>query len=256
MTPLLIILIVVCLAAAIAGAILVPKIAKSDKQKSMWLIIGALGTIVIHYSGLLYHHAAEFISPGKIATLADYLTCNPNLLFPIYPCNLVMWGLLIMAFLNKESKAFKCFADFLFLFGIVSGVFGLIANGDYFSEATPRDWDIYKSVVAHSIMIFNLLCIPTLGFFKLEPVKNLIRTAIGVGVMAIDGLYCSVVAFYVGGKEMVKIWNAMFLWTTPIPGLEIVRFYIVMPMFLALLAGVLFLTDYLIKKKKQPAPAN
>lgn len=36
MTPLLIISIIISLAVAITGAIFVPKIAKTDKQKNMW----------------------------------------------------------------------------------------------------------------------------------------------------------------------------------------------------------------------------
>ena len=81
MTPLLIISIIISLAVAITGAIFVPKIAKTDKQKNMWLLIGALGTIVIHYSGLLYHYLYEFIEPGKISTLESFLHSNPNYCF-------------------------------------------------------------------------------------------------------------------------------------------------------------------------------
>lgn len=244
MTLPLIICIVVCVAFFVCGAIFLPRVIKTEKQKRIALLVAALATIVCHYSSLLYHWIGHTINPDKIGTTLDFLTSNPNLVLPIYPCNFVMWGCLILALIkDKESKSFKILADFLFLFGIVSGIAGMIANGDYFNPNVVKNYDIYKSCVAHAFMILNILLIPALGYFKLDTLKNTLRTTIGVAIMGLDGLLCSLITLVVGGESKMEGYNAMFLFRTPIDGLNIVKFHIVMPIFIVILFGILTLIE-------------
>lgn len=250
MTPGLIITIVVCLALAITAAILVSKKITKPEHKRIILLVAALLTVLCHYSSLAYHAIGHAVNPDKIGTVMSFLSSNPNLVLPIYPCNIVMWGLLILALIkNENSKSFRIAVDFLFFFGIVSGFFGLVANGDYFNPNVVKNYDIYKSAVAHGFMIFNILLLPLFGYIKLNAFENTLRTLIGTVIMGLVGLYCSAIELVLRGKDLVVSWNAMFLFRSPFDGIPFLKFYIVMPIFIVVLLGVLTIIE-LFKKEK------
>jgi hypothetical protein len=61
----------------------------------------AILTILVHYSSFIY----TFITKGPAI---EYLREYPNLILPIYPCNVVMWCALIFGIIrNKDSKIAK-----------------------------------------------------------------------------------------------------------------------------------------------------
>ena len=60
---------------------------------------------ICHYSSIPYH----YFTSGSAMT---FLKENPNLLLPIYPCNIVMWLLLIVSFMkDKKSNLFNTLAE-------------------------------------------------------------------------------------------------------------------------------------------------
>lgn len=251
MTLPLIICIVLCIVFFVGGAIFLSRKVKSNVWKRRIILFASLATIVCHYSSLLYHAIGHAISPDKVSTVMAFLHSNPNLIIPMYPCNVIMWGMLIFSLIKKEdSKLIRILADFLFLFGIVSGIAGMVANGDYFNPNVVKDYDIYKSCVAHAFMNLSILLIPVFGYFKLDALNNLIRTAIGVVAMGLIGLWDAVVIACVGNEAQMRSWNPMFLFNSPFGDtLPIVKFYIVMPMFLAALFIVLTIVELFMRKK-------
>ena len=88
----------------------IKKHVKSERTKNIILIVASFLTILCHYSSLLYH---QILDGGAM----KYLSHNPNLILPIYPCNVVMWACIIYGVLkNKQSRfgAFLC--DYVFWF--------------------------------------------------------------------------------------------------------------------------------------------
>ena len=105
----------------IVGLFLCKKYAKKEQSQNIVLLLAALLTILCHYSSILYHYL-------KTGSAMEFLRNNPNLLFPIYPCNVVMWGCLIFGLSkNKKSKVALFLADYLFWFGIVSTTVGMFS---------------------------------------------------------------------------------------------------------------------------------
>ncbi|MCQ2776501.1 MAG: hypothetical protein MJ217_02110 [Bacilli bacterium] len=251
MTP-LIITIVITVLGIIATTIVAGKTAKTEKAKNFWLLFLALGTVLVHYSSLAYHGIGHLIVPEKITTALDFLKGNPNLILPIYPCNVVMWFCIIIGgFKNKESKVFKFLVDFTFCFGIISGLVGLMANGDYFNIDNLDKYDVCKSAVAHGVMIINVLSLAVFGYFKVDTLKNMLNNLIGVVFLALDGLFCDLVALVIGGESTMNSYNAMFLWKSPIEGLSFLKFYIVAPIFIVVLFLILHIFELIKYKKKK-----
>ena len=76
-----------------------------SKKKDLVLLVVSIITILIHYSSLLYHQIVD-------QNAFVYLKCNPNLILMLYPCNIVMWGCLLLGLLkNKENKFAKFLID-------------------------------------------------------------------------------------------------------------------------------------------------
>lgn len=245
MTLPLIICIISCFIFIIVSTILLCKFVKTEKWKRRFLIILSSLTILCHYSSLLYHIIGNTIAPDLISPSEAFVRSNQNLAIPMYPCNVVMWGCFLLAFIkDKNSKTFKLLVDFLFLFGLVSGLGGMLANGDYFNPNVTKDYDIYKSCIAHAFMIVNILVIPGFGYFKLDTLKNMSRTALGVLLMGVVGLVDSFLILILKGPESVINDNPMFLFRSPLgDSLWFVIFIIIMPLFLLLLFIVLTIVE-------------
>ena len=115
------------------------KYIKKEKTKNLVLLLSAILTIVCHYSTFIYLN----ITNGETI---QYLKENPNLLLPIYPCNVVMWGCLIYGLMkNKESKGAMFLADYLFWFGIFSTLVGMFANVDFINNPSLNELTLNSS---------------------------------------------------------------------------------------------------------------
>lgn len=240
----LIITIVISILLCVGAVIIADMTAKTDKAKRIWIIVAACGTVFVHYSSLIYHGIGHAVAPDQISTIYDFVTCNPNLVLPIYPCNLVMWLCLILAFLpKKDTKTYRFLVDFCFIFGAVSAFVGICANGDYFNPVVVKDYDIFKSAIAHGFMLTNVLLLPVFGYYKLDTIKNTINVAAGVVLMALVGLLDDAIVAVVGGVDTMNQYNAMFLWKSPIEAVPFLKFYIVGPIFIVATFGILTLIE-------------
>ena len=97
----------ILIAIIVLGLWLIKRFVSRESTKNTILIIAAAFTIVFHYSILIFK---LFSGEDAVAYLGE----TPNLILPIYPCNVVMWSALIFALLkNKRSKLGEFFADYL-----------------------------------------------------------------------------------------------------------------------------------------------
>ena len=150
----------------IALLILFKKLFKTDKSKAIVLLIVSLLTIGCHYSSLLYHHILD-------NTAFNYLKSNPNLILPIYPCNVVMWCCLILGLTKKKESKFGIFlCDYIFWFGLISSLVGMFFNVEFFRDPKLLNYDVTKGIVAHAIMLMNVLLLPVFGLVKIKLERN------------------------------------------------------------------------------------
>ena len=144
----------------------VKRTVKTERQKNLLLIGAAVFTVLLHYSMLFYHCFK--------GSALEYLKETPNLILPIYPCNLVMWSAVVFAFLkNKKSKLGEFLSDYIFWFGLISALVGMFANVDFIMNPTFSDFNITKSILAHVTLLFNILLLPIFGFVKIDMFRNM-----------------------------------------------------------------------------------
>lgn len=201
-----------------AGLTTVKKTVKSERAQNIILLASAMVTILCHYSSLLYHH----LTAGDAFT---YLRQNPNLILPIYPCNVVMWSCLIFGLMkNKESKIGKLLSDYIFWFGIFSTLVGMFANVDFIMNPNLADFDITKGIVAHATLLFNVLLIPLFGKVKLGFGRNMKNMLLSVVGMYVIGLYCNLVFEVLVSADMAYQVNSMFIIHSPFDGVNFLTY--------------------------------
>jgi len=214
---------------------LIKRYAKKDRTKNIILIAAAVLTILLHYSSLIFK-----LLSGNGAM--EYLGNSPNLLLPVYPCNVVMWCALIFACLkNKRSRLGSFLADFLFWFGIFSSLVGMFANVDFIKNPTLADYEIVKSIAAHATILFNVILIPILGYIKIDVKRNITNIIISIFMMGTIGFYCNLVfRALVSEAEAYEI-NSMFLIHSPFDGIGFLTYPVI-----SLIAAPTYLVIFII----------
>ena len=229
----------------IIGALLllVKKTVKTERAQGVLLLASALVTVLFHYSTLIFHALTGGDALG-------YVKENPNLLLPIYPCNLVMWACLILGILrNKESRLARLLIDYIFWFGIFSTLVGMFANVDFIKNPTLADYEITKSIVAHATLLFNLLLLWVFGKVKADFPRNMKSMIISVLVMYAVGLYCNLVFKVLVSPERAYDVNSMFIIHSPFDGVDFLTYPIIAAIALVLYF-LLFTVCDLIKNEK------
>ena len=221
----------------------VKKWVRGERGKRALFLIAPLVTILFHYSSFLYH--LFFTGAG-----AAYLGENPNLLLPIYPCNVVMWCALIYGLLpDKECKLALLLSDYIFWFGIASTLVGMFANVDFIMNPTLADFEVTKSIVAHATLLFNVLLIPVFGLLRPSFFRNMKNIFLSVVAMYVIGLYCNLVFEALVSAEKAYDVNSMFIIHSPFEDLEFLKYPIISAIAL-LLYFILFTVCDIVKKPK------
>ena len=180
-----------------------------------------------------------------------FLKENPNLLLPIYPCNVVMWGCLIYGIMkNKDSKPAKFLADYLFWFGIFSTLVGMFANVDFINNPTLKDYDVTKGIVAHATLLFNVLLIFVFGHIKVDLIKNMTHIIIAVIMMCLIGLYCNIVFEVLVSSEKAYDVNSMFILHSPFPSIPFLIYPVIASCALVLYFGLFSICEIFVYKKE------
>ena len=146
-----------------------------------------------------------------------------TMLFPLYPCNVAMWLLVIVAFWkNKNSKVFKIIAEFTFYLGLLGGILGIAFNEVYDGNPTLADWGSLHGLLSHVTLLLG--CIWTLvgGYIKIR-VNNLISIACGLLLLFVDGW------FLIGLYRLFNLEpvNCMFLLEPPLASAPFLNTYVI-----------------------------
>ena len=163
-----------------------------------------------------------------------------NHLLPVYPCNVVMWMLLIVACM-KEKKGlwFDMLAEFCFYGGTVCGVLGIVLNTNFDNTPTLADYDVLKGLLSHSTMLFGCLYMLIGGYIRIRVFNSVSIMAgllcfiscgmavdslyIACGMEAPDGMwlrsneYVSVPPLLLGALAPVIVFIVLSLWELRLP---------------------------------------
>ncbi len=225
------------------GVFFLKKYVKSEKSKNIILLLSALLTILFHYSAFL-----NLCFTGGATT--EYLKENPNLLLPIYPCNIVMWGCLIYGLMkDKKSKVALFLADYLFWFGIFSTLVGMFANVDFINNPTLKDYEVTKSIVAHATLLFNILLIFVFRHIKVDLINNMIHIVISVIMMYVIGIYCNKIFEVLVSVEEASSVNSMFILHSPFSSIPFLTYPIIAGCSLILYFVLFFVCELFVYPK-------
>lgn len=225
------------------GLWLIRRYVKKERTQNIILMAAALFTILFHYSAFI---GKLFSGDGAI----EYLSETPNLILPIYPCNVVMWSALIFALLkNKRSRVGSYFADYLFWFGIISTLVGMFANVDFIKNPTLADYENVKSIAAHATLLFNILLLPFFGYVKINVKRNITNIIICVFKMAAIGCYCNLIFRALASEAAAYDVNSMFLIHSPFDGLGFLTYPIIALIAVPVYFAVFVICDLCVHKK-------
>ena len=120
----------------------------TERGKNLVLKTVAVLTVIIHYSVLL----VEYLRDGGTAYVGN------TYILPMYPCNVIMWLFLILAFLdNKKGIVFRVLSEFCFLVGTVCVIVGIVFNFNFDSTPTLLDYEVLKGLLSHSVLLVGCL---------------------------------------------------------------------------------------------------
>ena len=192
------------ISAIITAALLFLFSRKASRQESKDKILKffAVITVVIHISSLW----VDFFKEGSASVPSV-------MLIPIHPCNVLMWLLVIIAFMkNKNSTLFRLLAEFCFFGGIVCGSIGIILNENFGNNPTFADYDVFKGMLSHSTMLLGCIYVLVGKYIKIR-VKNLLGVITGLLIFFFDGL---IINWLYSVFELDPC-NSMYLLEAPFP---------------------------------------
>ena len=225
------------------GLWLIKRCVKRERTQSIILIVAAAFTVVFHYSSFIF----KLLSGGNAI---EYLGATPNLILPIYPCNIVMWSALIFALLkNKRSRLGSFFVDYLFWFGVISTLVGMFANVDFIMNPTLADYENFKSITAHATLLFNILLLPIFGYVKIDVKRNLINIVLSILAMWVIGGYCNLVFHALVSEAAAYDVNSMFLMHSPFEGLDFLTYPVIALIAIPIYFAVFVICDLCAHKK-------
>ena len=140
----------------------------------------AVITVMIHISNLW----VDFFQNDGVAQIEQ------NMIVPIYPCNIMMWLLVIVSAMRRRGgPVYRVLAEFTFLSGTVCGFIGILLNVNFDNTPTLADYDILKGMLSHSTMLLGCMWLGiSAGFVKVR-MRNLFSTVCGLLLFLLNGLF-------------------------------------------------------------------
>ena len=195
---------VISLIVTIGLLILCRLFVKTDKGKEKVLKASAISTVILHYSSLW----VDYLTTGSAEV-------NSVMIFAVYPCNICMWILLVLALCKKRDNiVYRLFATGLFWVGTGCGFIGIFLNENFASNPTLADWDVLKGLLSHSTMLFGTIYLAVSKFARIR-VFNVLGAVSVLLVFIADGLFINGLfkAFDLPAK------NSMYLQEPPFPSM-------------------------------------
>ena len=219
-----------------SGLVSAAFLCKTQRQKDAILKISALVTVILHYSNLW----VDYFTTGKAEV-------ENNHLLPVYPCNIMMWLLVAMAFTKKrDNVAFTMLAEFVFWGGVICGSVGIVFNINYGNNPNLLDYDILKGLLSHSTMLFGCIYALVGKYIKIRAF-NAVSCLAGMLLFVIDGIFINSLFSALGFDSV----NAMFLEESPLPQYPWLSVWLLGALALLLLFGMLALYEQLAFPKEE-----
>lgn len=196
--------------------------AKDDHTKNRILRFFAIITVMIHYSDLW----VEYFTNGGIAEIEN------NQILPVYPCNVVMWMLLVASLLkDKKCLLFQLLGEFCFYGGTLCSVFGIVLNFNFDNNPTLADYEVLKGLLSHSTMLVGCLYMLVGRFIKIS-IFNPVSVAAGLGVFVFCGTAVNALYSACGMEPPDGMWllSNPYISVSPM----ILGLFLVIALFLAL----------------------
>lgn len=178
---------------------------KTDETKQKVLKMIAVVTVLLHYSSLW----VDYFTTGTAVV-------DGSMLLPIYPCNICMWLLLIVAFIKKqETKLSRIIIEFTGFAGVVCGTLGLILNENFLRAPSFLDYYSLKGLLSHSTLILGCLYLFVMNYININVLSNMFSCAAGLIFFVVDGFVINM---------LYKLFNmdspnAMYLEENPFPNI-------------------------------------
>ncbi len=151
---------------------------KDESHKNLILKISAISTAILHYSDIWVNF---FATGGNVQVQSVHI-------LPVYPCNVVMWFLLICALMKKKGVLFTLLSEFCFCVGVICGVIGIVLNANFDATPTLADYDVLKGLLSHSTMVFGCIYLKVAGYVKIR-VFNAVSATFGFGTFVLCGYF-------------------------------------------------------------------
>jgi hypothetical protein len=150
---------------------------------------------------------------------------------------------------NKDSKVAKFLSDYIFWFGIVSTLVGMFANIDFIDNPTLANFDVTKGIIAHAMLLFNVLLLVIFGRVNVDVKKNMTHIVIAMFIMMILGLYNSLIFRALVSEEMAYQINSMFIIHSPFEGIDFLIYPIIALIAIPIYFGLFVICDRFAHKK-------
>ena len=199
---------------------------KTLNKISIWIL--AIGTVVIHFSGLWY----EYFTAGSALVSMEYL-------LPAFPCHICMWLLVIAAtLLEKDGVIARLIKDFAFWGGTVCGSFGLILNENFAKNPTLDNYYVFKGLLSHSTMILGCILILSCGYIKVGVKRSCAAVFSGLMLFGLEGAMVNGLFT----KYELGQFNAMYMQYPPFENLPFINVYTIglASMTVVFIASVLY----------------
>lgn len=151
---------------------------KTQGLKDGFLKLFAILTVLIHYSDIW----VDYFRTG------GYTYVTSVHILPVYPCNVMMWMLLIAALMkDKQSLPFRMLSEFCFYGGILCGILGIVLNENFDSNPTLTDYGVLKGLLSHSTMLLGCIYMKVGKYFAVQS-SNAFSVAAGASVFVLCGI--------------------------------------------------------------------
>ena len=169
---------------------------KDEPTKNKILRFFAIVTVVLHYSNLW----VDYFTTGGNAFISS------NQLLPIYPCNVIMWMLLIVSLMqSKHRRLFHILSEFCFIVGSVCGTLGIVLNINFGNNPTLANYEILKGLLSHSTMLFGCIYLYVGGYVRIR-MFNFVSVIAGLCCFITCGLVSNNIFRHFGMEAPDGMW--------------------------------------------------